>query len=360
MEAEGVSVGAAQVYGGVREGAVEGYVRRVAGGIDGTQGSLDTFTGLVGQLAEQETRRAANTTIEENVERTAKTRVGRKVRYARVPTSFVPCEWCAMLASRGFVYRSAESAEAASHHHCTCTIVPGVKGSTEVAGYDPKHYMDVWQHRERYETPDAAEQQLIKPKPGTRNHYSVDYDAVNSGTFTQAFESMPYGHKARRWLRNESGKILQEHDGTAKETLVAIDARSGKIVADTRDHAAQNSQAWFSEHAEKKVADNPNEVILLHNHPGSSMPSGTDCVSVCTNPKAIGSVVACHDGGVYNITPLRSDGITEAYNEYKELGHAMGLSRKQAEAYASGKILDVNEEERWFEITYFPSKNAKS
>lgn len=162
-----MSVGAAQVYGGVREGAVEGYVRRVAGGIDGTQESLDTFADLVGQLAEQETRRAASTTVEENVERAAKTRAGRKVRYARVPTSFVPCEWCAMLASRGFVYRSTESAEAASHHHCTCTIVPGVKGSTEVAGYDTAHYKDVWKHRERYEIPGAPE--LMGEAEGVRS-----------------------------------------------------------------------------------------------------------------------------------------------------------------------------------------------
>ena len=81
---------------------------------------------------------------------------------------------------------------------------------------------------------------------------------------------------------------------------------------------------------------------------------------MCTNPKAVGSVVVCHDGGVYNITPLRSDGIEEAYNGYCELGRMKGLSRKQSEAYASGKIIDANEEERWFEITHFPSKNSKS
>ncbi len=37
-----------------------------------------------------------------------------------------------------------------------------------------------------------------------------------------------------------------------------------------------------------------------------------------------------------------------------------GLSRKQLEAYASGKLIDANEEERWFEITYLPPKNSKS
>ena len=178
MELEGVGVPAAQVYGGVREGAVEGTVRRIAGDVDGTQASLDSFMQAVGQLAERETRLAANATVEGNVERAAKTRAGRGVRYARVPTSAVPCEWCAMLASRGFVYRSAESAEAASHHHCSCTIVPGVKGMTEVAGYDTAHYKDVWKHREKYES-------AGRPQVDNRMEYDVDPIAASLDYFTQ-------------------------------------------------------------------------------------------------------------------------------------------------------------------------------
>lgn len=150
MELEGVRTGAAQPYGGVRAEAVDGYTRRVVGGVDGSQGAFDAFVDAMGQLAERETRLAANAAVEGNVERASRTRSGRYVRFARVPTSAVPCAWCAMLASRGFDYRSMESASAASHHHCTCTIVPGVKGSTVVAGYDTDHYKDVWEHRDKY------------------------------------------------------------------------------------------------------------------------------------------------------------------------------------------------------------------
>ena len=176
MEAEGIPVPAAQMYVGVREGAVEGTVRRVVGGVDGSQASLDAFTQAVGQLVERETRLAANTTVEENVERVAKTKAGRDVRYARVPTRAVPCEWCAMLASRGFVYRSAERAEAASHHHCTCTIVPGVQGVTEVAGYDPGHYYDVWQHPERYEGADTQLLRQTEAKVAIPSSYDGNFD----------------------------------------------------------------------------------------------------------------------------------------------------------------------------------------
>ena len=148
MEAEGVGVPAATVYDGPREGAVEATVRRVVGDVDGTAESLAGFVERVGQLAERETRLAASSTMEGNVERAAKTKAGRRVRFARVPTKSVPCPWCAMLASRGFVYTSSENAEAGSHHHCTCTIVPGVQGSTKVSGYDLKHYERVWRSNE--------------------------------------------------------------------------------------------------------------------------------------------------------------------------------------------------------------------
>lgn len=156
MGAEGVRVLGATVYDGPRSEAVEATVRRVVGDVDGTPERAAEFVERVGQLAERETRLAASSTMERNVERAAKTKNGRRVRFARVPTKSVPCPWCAMLASRGFVYESADSAEAGSHHHCTCTIVPGVKGSTKVAGYDTDHYRDVWLNRERYEQKPAG------------------------------------------------------------------------------------------------------------------------------------------------------------------------------------------------------------
>lgn len=187
MELEGVGLPAAQVYGGVREDAVEGTVRRIVGDVDDTQESRDTFMKAVGQLAERETRLAANTTIEENVERAAKTRAGRNVRYARVPTRAVPCEWCAMLASRGFVYRSAEKAEAASHHHCTCTIVPGIKGVTQVAGYDTAHYANVWQHLDKIGRTEAEPIRTIKVgrSVGARalNDYVVNIPGMDDSHF---------------------------------------------------------------------------------------------------------------------------------------------------------------------------------
>ena len=48
--------------------------------------------------------------------------------WARV-TSGNPCEFCAMVASRGPVFRSEGTADFESHDHCACTVEPHYEGS---------------------------------------------------------------------------------------------------------------------------------------------------------------------------------------------------------------------------------------
>lgn len=69
-----------------------------------------------------------------------------KPKYARVPTGPETCEWCIMLASRGYVYVSAQSAGALTHWHenCDCVIVPQFDANYQVKGYDPKKYEAIW------------------------------------------------------------------------------------------------------------------------------------------------------------------------------------------------------------------------
>lgn len=71
-----------------------------------------------------------------------------KPRYARVPSGATTCMFCAMLASRGAVYLSEESAGAGAHDyhdHCDCTAVAIYSGQALPDGYDPDHYLGVYQ-----------------------------------------------------------------------------------------------------------------------------------------------------------------------------------------------------------------------
>lgn len=68
-----------------------------------------------------------------------------KPKFARVPTGAKTCAWCIMLASRGFVYSSVQSAGEMGQYHpfCDCQIVPGF-GDTKLKGYDPSALYDMY------------------------------------------------------------------------------------------------------------------------------------------------------------------------------------------------------------------------
>lgn len=136
------SVGAplgAQAYSGydpaATEGAVRAFVQKI---VDGNP--VETFDGLVLSRVDYELRRAANYCIMANGRRDQ-----LKPKYARVPTGAETCDFCLMLASRGFVYHSVSSA-AVDHVHesCVCRVVPGFPGD-EVEGYDTQEIYDRWQ-----------------------------------------------------------------------------------------------------------------------------------------------------------------------------------------------------------------------
>jgi hypothetical protein len=111
----------------------------------------------VGRLARDQVARRANETTSHNVGRDAK----RGARFARVPMGTHACQFCLMLASRGFVYHSAQTAGEFGHYHsdCRCKVVAGfpemayywkngVKVSRgkdpTVEGYDPDALLKLW------------------------------------------------------------------------------------------------------------------------------------------------------------------------------------------------------------------------
>lgn len=70
-----------------------------------------------------------------------------KPHYARVPSGSETCQFCLMLASRGFVYRSKKSAGELDHYHanCDCRVTPGWGDDPRVEGYDTQAIYDRWQ-----------------------------------------------------------------------------------------------------------------------------------------------------------------------------------------------------------------------
>lgn len=123
--------------------ATDGAVRAFAQEL--VDGDPERFKALCDERIDYEIRRTANESMERNAKRDP-----RKPKWARVPTGAETCEFCIMLASRGFAYHSEDTASHA-HAHCDCRIVPSwdKKG---VEGYDPDAYYDLWKRPEKYQS----------------------------------------------------------------------------------------------------------------------------------------------------------------------------------------------------------------
>ena len=144
---------AAEMYDGLREwelGERMGAVAESGRVPAATDGAVRAFAQkLVDDLPEQfvmlclerldyEIKRASAETVLINGRRDQ-----HRPHYARVPSGAETCDFCLMLASRGFVYKSLA---AASHFHsgCDCRVVPSWR-AYKVEGYDPTKIFDQWQ-----------------------------------------------------------------------------------------------------------------------------------------------------------------------------------------------------------------------
>lgn len=122
----------AQTVAPVPAAQAQGSVRWAAGKLfDGDpDGMLSLLAGSVQRYVFQSSRG----TIARNVRLDPS-----KPRFARVPAGAKTCAWCTLLASRGFVYLTRETAGATHEFHddCDCQAVSQWDDHAAIEGYDP-------------------------------------------------------------------------------------------------------------------------------------------------------------------------------------------------------------------------------
>lgn len=129
------------------EEQIRGSLRALLGDVADADSAAAAIAGGVQRL----THYSGRETIARNVQLDPD-----EVRFARVPTGAKTCAWCEMLASRGFVYYTRETAGALMQFHDgdDCAIVASWEADQEhIAGYDPdamyERYMAARQEIER-------------------------------------------------------------------------------------------------------------------------------------------------------------------------------------------------------------------
>lgn len=205
------------------------------------------FAQLLTTKAFDAPRRAANRTMWRNATRDRRHGVG----YARVPSGRETCGFCLMLASRGFVYATKETAGDIGgrfnryHDRCDCTVVAGTGGTT-VEGYDPDWLYDVY---------------LDSRHTADTQDYNAICREIELRTREWAWNHMPVKVEYRR----DPAKV-PAHARTAADTLAAHGF--GVRVRDTDEPTLyMNGAVWGMADSD---TDSPGrKVILLR--PGESI-----------------------------------------------------------------------------------------
>lgn len=230
------------------------------------------------------------------------------------------------------------------HPYCRCQIAPAVDD------------WDAWQQKQeelgqrQNEVRVEENEAFVKAKKGDKNDYSVNYKKVNTKEYHDKFRRLPLPKPVQEQLYIQTGRMLQELDGTAYERLVALDAKTGDLVVDTYSHKLFESKANFDDDERKLIHSHKNGIVLLHNHPGDSPPSFPDIRSAMTNENVFGSLVSGHGGTVYYIEPLQLQDLEERYNILLEMAKQLTTEIEGARQIALMHLEEENEVKRWYRV----------
>lgn len=187
-------------------------------------------------------------------------------------------------------------------------------------------------------------QALISKKKGQiKTEYSVDREYVNSPEYQTKFEKIPVNKNVQMALHKQAGRLLEFVDGLEpekqfQERLLAIDAKTGEFIVDNFDRDGSETRTGFSDDEYQKIKENPNQIILIHNHSGNGRPSPQDFLT-CLHDKVFMSVIVCHNGNVYAISDVKPKFET-VYTELVATNKLLG--RHDPEGHALTEIYDQN------------------
>lgn len=212
--------------------------------------------------ATDQVARRANQTMRRNSARD-------KIRYARVPMGGETCTFCAMLASRGFAFRSRAAAGGEGnhyHHNCRCKVVPETVGSVE--GYDPDEWAGIWHAMEEVDAdPRMTEAQKREAKariaergrPAGIDRAAEVYDGVPSA-YVDVVERIVHGAGGGAkalYLKHEGNFLKTGLSGNGSSFYSPTEGRvyfngldkvfggNGKELADTWFHEFGHNIDWL-------------------------------------------------------------------------------------------------------------------
>ena len=200
------------------------------------------------------------------------------------------------------------------HDNCDCTVtfengrkrqdvwskreweVPG-----KDAGADDAVVLTAEQAQALQQTHLIQQQNYKITEKKDQNVLSVDRELVNSKAYHDKFEALTKRKQTNESLYQQAKRLLEARDGSEGEGLIILDSRTGRIITDNLSRQVQKLKTGLTKEEYQLVKENTGNIIMLHNHPDGSQPSGTDILTLWRESKADATVIVGHDGAVYII-----------------------------------------------------------
>lgn len=131
---------------------------------------------------------------------------------------------------------------------------------------------------------------------GGREEFQADLDFIQSKDFAQKFKGISGGWLADRRVCNAAREVLIQNDGKGTESVILLDAKSGKI---------KNNQqiGYFGGKIKIPVQDVTDGcLILVHNHPNNTSFSVEDIISLNDTPEIRTILAVAHNGTVFSLS----------------------------------------------------------
>lgn len=278
------------------------------------------------------------------------------------------CDWCASV-SGSFTTGNAPDGIWGRHDNCKCSITYETRRGSfqqlsgsgkgwdtveelpdlplhvlagETAGAGDVHAVSAEKAYAIYENHLIQHQNYMITEKKDKNALSVNRELVNSKAYHDKFENLTRRKLANESLYQQAKRLLEARDGSEGEGLIIIDSRTGRLITDNLSRTAQKLKTGLTKEEYQLVKENSGNVIMLHNHPDGSKPSGMDILTLWREPKADATVIVGHDGAVYIISEIdRSVPLDKIYEKVYNDIVAEGKPKDYAKIKAGESLYEL-------------------
>lgn len=203
---------------------------------------------------------------------------------------------------------------------------PMKKSRMQVQGFQAVKEKNVLPQEENY---------VITKKP-EHNAYSVNRKLVNSKKYHDRFEGLFNRKSVNESVYQQAKRLLENRDGTDSERMIILDSKTGNLITDNlKSGLNQSFRTGISKEQYDDIQSRSSNFIMIHNHPGSTRPSGTDILTFWGEQKADASIIVGHDGSVHCLLNMNRNipldkVYKKLYDKYKEDGYDTDFAKIKA------------------------------